>query len=104
MTDEYEQYRQAKAEIDEVPLSRHEWRLMRESISMSDSNDKDTREPIKTTCDNCKRKWDWNPPRLPEGKAFDPPDLCPSCAEAKALSNLEAPEGGWRRNSDLDRL
>lgn len=31
-------------------------------------------------------------------------DVCESCAEARAFAQIEAPEGGYRRGSDMDRL
>lgn len=51
-----------------------------------------------TECDHCETSFDWDDSLGPV------PDLCDSCREARAFSELEAPEGGWARGSDMDRL
>lgn len=36
---------------------------------------------------------------VPEGV-----EVCETCAEAAGFAALEAPEGGWTRGSDMDRI
>jgi len=50
------------------------------------------------TCDNCGDEF--------EGR-YEKMKLCPRCSEERAmaaLSQVEPPEGGWPRGSDMDRL
>lgn len=51
-----------------------------------------------TTCETCDREFEWDDSLGPV------PDQCSSCREARAMSQIEAPEGGWRRGSDMDRI
>lgn len=48
-------------------------------------------------CDNCDSEFEYR-------DRENPPELCESCAEAKGFAAIEAPEGGIRRGSDLDRI
>lgn len=45
-------------------------------------------------CEQC-----GNEAEVPEGNT-----LCGNCADDKAFSQIEAPEGGWPRGSDMDRI
>jgi hypothetical protein len=50
------------------------------------------------TCDDCGNEF--------EGR-YDSMQYCGNCAEMRAmrsLSDIEPPEGGWPRGSDMDRI
>lgn len=51
------------------------------------------------TCEGCGDEFEY--------ECYWVPQYCPQCAEEKAmaaLSQVEPPEGGWPRGSDMDRL
>lgn len=61
----------------------------------------DTRKAT-AECVNCGEEFEYDKSRNPHE-----PQLCIPCEdeiEGKALANIEPPEGGWPRNSDMDRI
>lgn len=48
---------------------------------------------------NCKSKW-----CDVEIDEDSPSEYCPECEEARAMSKMKVPEGGWPKNSQADRL
>lgn len=53
---------------------------------------------VEIECESCETVFGYDESRGPV------PDLCDSCREARAFAGIEAPEGGWPRGSDMDRL
>ena len=61
----------------------------------------------KTECENCESEIEYSTgPRTPFTED-NPPRICNNCADDEAFRTMakeEPPEGGWPRNSDIDRL
>lgn len=60
-----------------------------------------------TDCENCGEEIEYEiSPRTPWDENRKP-QVCSSCSDnelGEALAQTETPEGGWPRNSDIDRL
>lgn len=68
-------------------------------------------QDVENPCNNCLARMDNVRECRNCGRAIAPGhpqvgmcDQCQDEAEARAFANIEAPEGGWERGSDMDRI